>query len=135
MANGHGGARANAGAKPGSAHPGTKEKNLLRAKARDLIGPHMAELIAAHAAHAKGLSYLVYRDKKTGQWVRVKSLEDVDQTRDAIEVWEKDPSTQSFTDLMNRLLDKPSEHVEMEITGGDELLARLDRGRDRARKP
>ncbi len=65
---------------------------------------------------------------------RVKAIEDVDQSVDTIEVWEKDPSTQSFTDLMNRLLDKPSEHVEMEITGGDELLARLDRGRERARK-
>ena len=133
MANSWGGKRTGAGAKPGSEHSGTREKILLRAKARDLIGPHMEELIEAHAAHAKGLSYLVYRDKKTGQWVRVKALEDVDQTVETIEVWEKDPSTQSFTDLMNRLLDKPSEHIEMEVTGGDELLARLDRGRQRAK--
>ena len=26
-----------------------------------------------------------------------------------IEVWEKDPSVQAFTDLMNRALDKPAE--------------------------
>ena len=134
MANGHGGKRPGAGAKSLKDNANSNEKRLLRATARALIGPHMAELIAAHAAHAKGLSYLVYRDKETGKFERVKAIEDVDQSVDTIEVWEKDPSTQSFTDLMNRLLDKPSEHVEMEITGGDELLARLDRGRERARK-
>ena len=134
MADGRGGYRPGSGAKKGSEHHGTKEKLLLRATARNLIGPHMEAMIEAHAAHAKGLSYLVYRDKESGKFERVKRIEDVDQDTETIEVWEKDPSTQSFTDLMNRLLDKPSEHVEMEITGGDELLARLDRGRQRAKK-
>lgn len=113
----HGGKRLGAGAKKGAGNCVTFEKNALRATARNIIGPHMAELIAAHVANAKGLSYLVYRDKKSGKFERVKALELVDQDENTIEVWEKDPSVQSFTDLMNRLMDKPSEHVE--LTGAD----------------
>lgn len=130
-----GGKRPGAGAKKGSEHHGTLEKNAQRQRARDLIGPHMVEMIAAHAAHAKGLSYLVYRDKESGKFERVKAIEDVDQGTDTIEVWEKDPNVPSFTDLMNRLLDKPAEHVE--LTGADggplELTTRIAAARERAK--
>jgi hypothetical protein len=34
-----------------------------------------------------------------------------------IEVWEKDPNVQSYADLMNRVLGKPTESVE--LTGQD----------------
>jgi hypothetical protein len=34
-----------------------------------------------------------------------------------IEVWEKDPSVQAYTDLLNRALDKPAEQVQ--VTGAD----------------
>lgn len=112
-----GGKRPGAGAKKGAANCYTAEKNALRQQARNLIGPEMPTMIAAQVAHARGLSYLVYRDKETGKFERVKAIEDVDQSANTIEVWEKDPSVQAFTDLMNRLLDKPSEHVE--LTGAD----------------
>jgi hypothetical protein len=119
-----GGKRPGAGAKKGALNCYTAEKNLLRQQARNLIGPEMPSMIAAQVAHARGLSYLVYRDKETGKFERVKAIEDVDQDRDAIEVWEKDPSVQAFTDLMNRLLDKPSEHVELTGSGGAPLEVR-----------
>jgi hypothetical protein len=35
----------------------------------------------------------------------------------AVEVWEKDPNVTAFTDLINRLVGKPTEHVE--VTGVD----------------
>ncbi len=31
---------------------------------------------------------------------------------ETIEVWEKDPSVQAFTDLMNRALDKPADPAQ-----------------------
>jgi hypothetical protein len=34
-----------------------------------------------------------------------------------IEVWEKDPSVQAFTDLMNRTIDKPVEQVQADVSG------------------
>lgn len=131
-----GGKRPGAGAKKGSEHSGTVDKNLLRLTARAIIGPHMRELIEAHVANAKGISYLVYRDKESGKFERVKALEDVNQYANTIEVWEKDPSVQSFTDLMNRLLDKPGEHVEVTGANGGplEIQSRLTGARDRLAK-
>ena len=131
-----GGKRPNSGPKKGSLHHGTVDKNLLRLTARALIGPHMPELIAAHVANAKGISYLVYRDKESGKFERVKALELIDQSQDTIEVWEKDPSVQSFTDLMNRLLDKPGEHIEVTGANGGplEMTNRLTSARDRLAK-
>lgn len=105
----------------------------MRERARELVGPHMARMIAAQVENACGLSYLVYRDKESGKFERVTNIDDVDQSKDTIEVWEKDPSVQAFTDLMNRLLDKPKEQEqEIKLTGDAELIARLMAGRARA---
>jgi hypothetical protein len=53
-----------------------------------------------------------------------------------IEVWEKDPSTPAFTDLMNRTLGKPKEQEQdVNVTSDwDELAARLQRARQRVRE-
>lgn len=82
----------------------------------EALGP----LIQAQIANAQGLKYLVVRDKKTGKFLRVteamaKAKQDaLDESEEIIEVWEKDPSVQAFTDLLNRALDKPKEQ-EQEI--------------------
>lgn len=78
----------------------------------------------AQVSNAKGLQYLVYRDKKSGKFERVKALEDVNQDENTIEVWEKDPSVQAYTDLMNRALDKPIEPIELTGAGGAPLEVR-----------
>jgi hypothetical protein len=45
-----------------------------------------------------------------------------------IEVWTKDPSTQAFTDLMNRAIDKPKEQrQQIGVEVSDTTLAILDR--------
>lgn len=111
-----GGRRPGAGAKPGILAPVTVEKNAYRQKARNLIGPHMADIIAAHIANSKGIKYLVVREKATGKFLRVG--ENVAATsEEVIEVWEKDPSIEAAKVLLDRLLDKPAEHVE--LTGAD----------------
>jgi len=82
---------------------------------------HLDEMVSAQVAHAKGLKYLVTRDAKTGKFTRV-SREMMDKLLEAgdedalarVEVWEKEPSVQAFTDLLNRALDKPKEQ-EQEI--------------------
>ena len=112
-----GGRRPGAGGKKGRPNTLTADKIALRAEARAQIAPHIQPMIAAQVANAKGLSYLVYRDKKTGKFERVKNVDAVNQDEERIEVWEKDPSIQAFTDLMNRALDKPAEHHE--VTGLD----------------
>ncbi len=130
-----GGKREGAGAPKGHPNYLTADKVAMRAAARALIAPSMAAMIASQIANARGLSYLVYRDKETGRFERVKSIEDVDQEANTIEVWEKDPSVQAFTDLMNRLCDKPAEQVqELKLTGEISIVDRLQAARKRLAK-
>lgn len=118
-----GGKRPGAGSKVGRVAPVTVEKNAYRQKARDLIGPHMAEVIEAHIANAKGIKYLVVREKATGKFLRV-GENAAESTEEVIEVWEKDPSIEAAKVLLDRLLDKPSEHVELTGAGGAPLEVR-----------
>lgn len=100
----------------GYKHRGTLDKAAAREFVRERVTAALEGMLAAQIAHAQGLKYLVRRDKKSGKFVRVGegTLDPEDET---IEVWEKDPSVQAFTDLLNRALDKPAEHVE--VTGQD----------------
>lgn len=106
-------------------------KDAAREKVRQAITAHLDVLIAAQVANAKGLQYLVYRDKQTGKFERVRSLEDVDQDAEVIEVWEKDPSVQAFTDLLNRAIDRPKEQVQEIEIRADNTTA-LDRAKERS---
>jgi hypothetical protein len=97
-------------------------------------------MVAAQVANAQGLKYLITRNKKTGKFERVSkermehllATPDSDKELESIEVWDKDPSVQAFTDLMNRALDKPAEQVqELKITGEVTVIARLQAARKR----
>lgn len=110
------------------------EKAVLREETRRLIAPHLPRLIAAQIENGAGLKYVVTRDKKTGKFLRVGPAQAANPTEETIEVWEKDPSVQAFTDLMNRVIDKPAEQeLQIKLSADHELLARLDAGRQRAR--
>lgn len=76
-------------------------------------------MTAAQIAQAKGIKYLVVRDKRTGKFLRVpqSGAQQLDANEEIVEVWEKDPSTQAYADLLNRALDKPAE--QMKVTGDD----------------
>ena len=113
-----GGNRPGSGRPPGRQNNETLSKAEAREEVRKAIARHADALVEAQIANAKGLQYLVYRNKKSGKFERVKALEDVDQDENTIEVWEKDPSVQAFTDLLNRYLDKPKEQEqEVAVTG------------------
>lgn len=97
-------------------------RELLRQKVSDAFGP----LVEAQIANAQGIKYLVVRDK-AGKFNRIGEeelkaiLAGEDSERVVIEVWDKDPSVQAFSDLMNRAIDKPIEPVEVEHSGGIEI--------------
>lgn len=113
-----GGKRPGAGAKLGSKWPSTLAKEAARELVRVKITEALEPLIAAQLAHAQGLKYLVTRDKKTGKFVRVtEAMARAADGEEIIEVWEKEPSVQAFTDLLNRALDKPAE--QLKVTGED----------------
>lgn len=78
-------------------------------------------LTEAQIANAKGIKYLVVRERKGGKFVRVHQAMakmakngKLGPDEEIIEVWEKDPSILAFTDLMNRTIDKPTETVKQE---------------------
>lgn len=110
----------------------TISKELAREAFRAFIASHAEELHAAQIANAKGIQYLVGREKKTGKFVRLKQeqveavLAGEDNQYAYLEVWDKDPSTPAYTDLMNRWMDKPAEQVQ-QVNLTVELVAVSDR--------
>lgn len=127
-----GGTRPGAGRPPGihTPHKETLSKEAAREVARTRILRDLEPMIEAQVSHAKGLKYLVVRDVKTGKFTKVTKermdalLESDDhEALEKLEIWEKDPSVQAFTDLLNRALDKPREQVqEIKVTGELELV-------------
>ena len=115
------------GPKKGVKYKPTITKELQREALRQIVSKHMEEMTEAQIAAAKGLKYLVCRSKKGGKFEPV-TREQVDaglfEREDVIiEVWDKQPSTPAFTDLMNRALDKPKEQ-EQDINLGGDLVIR-----------
>jgi len=115
-----GGARPGAGRKKGYKEKGTLEKEEARKVLRAMVTAHLEPMTMAQIAAAKGLKYMVGRSKKGGKFKhlteeQVKSiLSGEDSEYDLLEVWDKLPNVQAFTDLINRTLDKPAEHVQMD---------------------
>jgi len=115
---GRGGKRVGAGRKKSQA---VMDKIAAREFVRQYITEHLPPLLDAQIANAKGLKYLVTRDRKTGKFLRVgeaMARTKHGQDEETIEVWEKDPSVQAFTDLFNRALDRPADPVQqLDFTG------------------
>lgn len=109
----------------GSKNKATLDKEAAREALRALVKEHLAEMTAAQIANAKGVKYLVARDKQTGKFRRLtaEALASFEEggEREVVEVWEKDPNVSAFTDLLNRTLDKPAEHVQQTVSGALEI--------------
>lgn len=130
-----GGKRPGAGLPRGFKFPKTLEKEAAREFTRQLVTAELPELVGAQIAHAKGIQHFVLRTKD-GKFEKVTSadaaLAAMNDPDSVYEFWEKDPSVQAFTDLLNRALDKPKEQEqEIKLTGEVQLVARLMRARKR----
>lgn len=112
---------------------------MARERLRVLVAEHMDDMTLAQIKAAKGTNYLVTRMKQGGKFeVVTKEMIDAGLLKRedvTIEVWEKQPSTQAYTDLMNRALDKPKEQPqEIQVTGTLNIENRLAAGRQRLAK-
>lgn len=95
----------------------TLDKEAARQLLREMVTASMGPMIEAQIANARGVKYLMVREK-SGKFVRVTEAMAGSLADEAIvEVWEKDPSVQAFTDLMNRTIDKPIEQVSADVRG------------------
>lgn len=117
-----GGKRKGAGRRKGQA---TLDKEAARLVVRALVLEKLGPLVEAQIANAQGLKYLVTRDKKSGKFIRVTEAmarTKAGDSEETIEVWEKDPAVQAFTDLMNRALDKPAEQEQAVAVAGELVI-------------
>lgn len=120
-----GGKRPGAGRPKGSKNKATMEKEAAREALRVIVTREMEDMTAAQIAAAKGLKFLVKRNKAGGKF-EIVTEEQVksglfDDPSVVIEVWDKQPSTPAYIELMNRALDKPTEQQRVEHSGGIEL--------------
>jgi hypothetical protein len=122
-----GGKRPGSGRPPGAQNVATISKEQARDALRQIVLAKMSELVDAQLSNATGIKYLVRRDAKSGKFLRVTAdMLDQQTDDDLIEMWEKEPSVQSFTDLMNRALDKPKEQEQEVKLQGNIVLKWAD---------
>jgi hypothetical protein len=118
-----GGARPNSGPKKGTLYRPTIDKQIELAEIRAYIKQYVPQLVESQVKNAIGLKYLVARHKASGKFEKLTEeqaealMAGGESEYVAVEVWEKDPNVTAFTDLINRLVGKPTEHVE--VTGAD----------------
>jgi hypothetical protein len=115
-----GGKRPGAGRPKGRKDNKTLDKEAMREELRRRVAAAFGPLIDAQISNAQGIKYLVTREKGTGKFIRVtEAMARHKPDEMIVEVWEKDPAVQAFTDLMNRALDKPKEQEQaVVVTGG-----------------
>ena len=130
----HGGRRPGAGRKKGTKLPHTLEKEAAREFLRQMVKAELRPMVEAQIANAKGFKYLVVRQKHGGKFLRVTEAMarvKLGNDEEIVEVWEKDPNVHAFQDLLDRTLDKPSQHVSMDATVTVDSVERLDAARKR----
>ena len=121
--NGHGGARPNSGPEKGAIYRPTINKQVELEEIRAYIKAYVPALLESQVKNAIGLKYLVARHKASGKFEKLteeqaqKMLSGEESDLVMVEVWEKDPNVTAFTDLLNRLVGKPTDHLE--VTGAD----------------
>jgi hypothetical protein len=134
---GRGGKRAGSGLPRGYKFPKTLEKEAAREFVRTLITSGLKPLIQSQMVHALGIGHVYTRDKK-GKFSKIEDQDHIDRLvtegTEGTDFWlfSKDPSAQSFKELIVYALDKPKEQVqEVHVSGSVELVGRLSGARQR----
>lgn len=94
---------------------------------RDKVLARLDRMADSQISAAEGVSYLVARDKKGGKFKHLTEegakaiLSGKDKDNEIAEEWEKLPSTQAFSYLMDRVFGKPGESLKLEHSGAIEI--------------
>lgn len=125
-----GGKRKGAGRPKGLRMPSTLTKEAAREALRQRVTKEMDVMLDAMIATVKGLKHFFLRDAKTKQFTRITDPNEIENAlntgKEGENFWifTKDPSVQAFTDLANRALDKPAEHVNLAGHDGGPLIVK-----------
>jgi hypothetical protein len=131
VANGHGGARTGSGKPAGSKNKATISKEEGRELVRQEVLKNIGPMLRSQMQHAIGIQHMMLR-QKDGTFKRAEKVEDIEAAlnsgdKNSYYLFTKDPSTQAFTDLLNRALDKPKEQ-EQEVTVAGKLVIEIAKG-------
>jgi hypothetical protein len=131
------------GMRKGYKAPATLEKDAAREAVRVRIMQRIFPLVDAQINNAIGIQHFMVRDKVTGQWERLRNVKQIEKAlndpraREGSTYWiyTKDPNSQAAREMLDRAIDKPKEQLqEIAVSGGQELIAKLLEGRQRAAK-
>jgi hypothetical protein len=110
----------------------TLEKEAAREFVRRKVTENLNTLIDAQIDNAQGLKHLMMRDRKTGKFERItgdaKQIDKALKSKNAFWIYTKDPNVQAFTDLLNRAIDKPAEHIQVAGEGSITIRWQTDDG-------
>jgi hypothetical protein len=106
----------------------TLEKEAARELVRQTVTENLGPLLAAQIDNAQGIRHLMMRDPKTGKFECItgnaKQIDKALKSKNACWIYTKDPNVQAFTDLLNRAIDKPAEHIQVAGADGGPLTIR-----------
>jgi len=97
----------------------TLEKEAALALLRQKVTEQIEPLLEAQIDNAIGIKHFMLRDPKSGRFQRITDEDTIERALNEGEegshfwIYTKDPSVQAFTDLMNRTIGKPAEHVDV----------------------
>lgn len=127
---GHGGKRAGAGKPKGTKHQSTLNKEQAREHYQAWQTARLKLLSDVQFTTACGVSQFVYRDEAG----RFKVIDDPDELRkkvqdgSALEIFTRLPNAQAQSDILNRVMDKPTEQQQVVHSGT--LVMRHELGDD-----
>ena len=112
------------------------DKALVREELRRIVAAELEPMVRGQIRAARGLNHFMLRDEATGQFKRLTKLTEIEAALNsgnpnAYWIDTKDPSTAAFVALMDRTIDKPTEHVDMTVSGDAALVERLQAARKR----
>jgi hypothetical protein len=112
----------------------TIKRQLEEDRLRELLKAELEPIVQSQLANAKGISYLVVRERKGGKFVRVHQAMargakngKLGEDEEIIEVWEKDPSVYAFKEILDRAYGRAKEPEQKHDHTGEIVLRWRDK--------
>lgn len=112
--------------RPKTPNLGGRPKGFDKVEAHDrlraMVFAAQDDMTGAQIAAAKGVKYLVARNKKGGKFTHLTEekakaiLSGKDKENEIVEEWEKLPSTQAYAYLMDQAIGRATETHEVQVT-------------------
>jgi hypothetical protein len=132
-----GGKRPGAGRPEGSKQPQTLAREAYQEAFKRVAGPYFQRLIDAAVQAGLGVTHLMAKDSKTGQWVQVTDPDIMVKVLNSGESFYKlsarNPDTRALKDIFDRMCGSPTQAIDLNVGGEIELVERLSQARKRGK--